>query len=193
MLDTTTLGISITFYSAIILSVVGVICNILSLLFFISSCNKGLCNHLIIALGVFDTTVCFLYATENFVSRNFVTEFSCKAYVGIYDELSALILYQTMSVCVMMAGFVTGALSIIRSLSVLCLFYMIRKRMVYMTLAVLALVSVAIISILKCGRVSDVPFLMVAVFAVLLLIIPGINILSISVKHPQQILDILVA
>ena len=117
----------------IIAGVFGILFNLSCLWYFITSCNKGLCNHLIILLGVLSTIICsgniglvVSYHSEDLTCERFtnINEGACR------KPLKKLLLILPNSLYAF-TGVITGVLSVIRSISIIFPFYMIKKTAVY--------------------------------------------------------------
>ena len=112
-----------------IADVFGILFNLSCLWYFIKSCNKGLYNHLIILLGLLDTIICSGHIC--LVVSYHSEELTCERFTSINEDacskpLKRLLLILPNSLYAF-SGAITGVLSVIRSLSIIFPFYMIRK------------------------------------------------------------------
>ena len=112
-----------------IADVFGILSNLSCLWYFIKSCNKGLYNHLIILLGLLDTIICSGHI--GLVVPYHSEELTCESFTSINEDacskpLKRLLLILPNSLYAF-SGAIMGVLSVIRCLSIIFPFYMIRK------------------------------------------------------------------
>ena len=118
---------------SILINAFGVLFNVLNLWFFITSCRKGVSNHLIITLGLLDTVLCIIYLCSESPSlrhydRNVIL---CKV---LHNFCLTVLTQVTMSMAgtlMITSGLTCALLNMLRSLCILFPFYKFRKRIIY--------------------------------------------------------------
>ena len=151
--STTIYGILLT-----IADVFGILFNLSSLWYFITSCNKGLYNHLIILLGVMDTIICLKYIS---LTSYYSKEFTCEYLNNIAAVACSRPYKKLLLVLPNSAHFftvvITGVMSVIRSISIIFPFSQIRKKGVYAFLLIFPASYVAFKFFTTCnGRVGTI-------------------------------------
>ena len=173
----------------IIADVFGILLNLSSLWYFITSCKKGLYNHLIILLGAMDTIMCLFYISlASYHSKeitcehlNNVIEDACsKSYKTFLSVLPNLTLVYTVVV--------TCVISVIRSISIIFPFFQIRKRFVYGFLLIFSMSYVALKFFTACNRLVETVSVGIVIhgLAILIASVTGFPSFYILIKRSQH-------
>ena len=127
------MGFAIYVIVCVLIDAFGVLFNVLNLWFFITSCRKGVSNHLIIILGLLDTVLCITYLCSDSPKLNDY-EFAvplCKILYYVCPTVFYRVTVSIKSTLFILSGLTCALLNLLRSLCILFPFYKFRKRIIY--------------------------------------------------------------
>ena len=118
----------------IVINAFGVLFNVLNLWFFITSCRKGVSNHLIIILGLLDTVLCIIYLCSDspkLINPQKHAEALCKILHHVCLTVFTQVTISISGALMITSGLTCALLNMLRSLCILFPFYKFRKRIIY--------------------------------------------------------------